>query len=100
MNDAASYLPLVLLAIIFIFLVVRPARARRREFENLQSRLEPGQEVMLASGLYGHIETIDEEKIGLRIAPGVVVDVNRHAVSRVIPVEGPVEEPREPESDH
>lgn len=84
MNDAANILPFVLLAVVFILLVVRPARARRRQFENLQSRLEIGQEVMLASGIYGVIDTLDEETIGLRIAPSAVVKVNRHAVSRVI----------------
>jgi preprotein translocase subunit YajC len=89
MNDVASILPFVLLAAVFILLVVRPARARRRQFVDLQSQLQPGQEIMLASGIYGEIETIDDEKIGLRVAPGMVVNVNRHAVSRVIPVEEP-----------
>lgn len=84
MNDVASILPLVLLVVVFIVLVVRPARARRRQFENLQSGLQPAQQVMLASGIYGEIDTIDDETIGLRIAPGTVIKVNRHAVSRVI----------------
>lgn len=100
MNDAASYLPFVLLALIFVLLIVRPARARRRQFEDLQSQLEPGQEVMLASGIYGTIETIGDEKLGLRVAPGIVVDVNRNAVSRIIPVDEPGELPGETESDH
>lgn len=84
MNDVANILPFVLLAAVFILLVVRPARARRRQFDDLQRRLEPGQDVMLASGIYGQIDTIDDETIGLRVAPTTVVKVNRHAVSRVI----------------
>lgn len=87
MNDAVSILPFVLLAVIFVLLVVRPARARRREFESLQSQLEIGQRVMLSSGIYGELVTVDDETIGLRIAPEVVITVNRHAVSRVIPPE-------------
>jgi preprotein translocase subunit YajC len=84
-NDVVSILPLVLLALAFILLVVRPARARRREFEGLQKQLTVGQQVMLASGIYGEIVAVDDETIGLRIAPETVVTVNRHAVSRVIP---------------
>jgi preprotein translocase subunit YajC len=90
-NDVVSILPLVLLALAFILLVVRPARARRREFENLQGQLTVGQRVMLASGIFGELVTVDDETIGLRIAPETVVTVNRHAVSRVIPEAGAVQ---------
>lgn len=99
MSDAASILPLVLLVVVFLVLVVRPARARRREFVELQTQLEPGQHVMLASGIYGHIETIGDDTIDLRIAPGTVITVNRHAVSRVIPPETPDVTPTELEGD-
>lgn len=84
MNDWASILPLVLLVVAFLFLVVRPARARQREFQRLQGQLEPGQQVMLASGIFGEIVSIGDETIELQIAPGTVVTVNRHAVSRVV----------------
>lgn len=84
MNDWASIIPLVLLVLAFLLLVVRPARARQRQFQGLQSQLAPGQHVMLASGIFGDIVTIDEETLDLRIAPGTVVKVNRHAVSRVV----------------
>jgi preprotein translocase subunit YajC len=83
----ASILPLVLLVVAFVFLVVRPARARQREFQGLQSQLEPGQRVMLASGIFGEIVALGAETIELRIAEGTVITVNRHAVSRVVPDE-------------
>ena len=83
MNDWASILPLVILVVAFLVLVIRPARRNRRQFQQLQSTLAPGQQVMLASGIFGEIETIGDETIELRIAPQTVVTVNRHAVSRV-----------------
>jgi preprotein translocase subunit YajC len=83
-NDWASILPLVILVIAFLVLVIRPARANRRQFQQLQSTLVPGQQVMLASGIFGEIVTIGDETIELRIAPQTVVTVNRHAVSRIV----------------
>lgn len=80
----ASLIPLVLLVLAFLLLVMRPARARQREFQRLQGQLKAGQQVMLASGIFGEIETIGDETIELRIAPETVVTVNRHAVSRVV----------------
>ncbi len=90
-NDWASILPLVILVVAFLVLVIRPARANRRQFQQLQSTLAPGQHVMLASGIFGEIVTIGDETIELRIAPDVVVTVNRHAVSRVIASEPTLE---------
>ena len=84
MNDWASILPLVILVVAFLVLVIRPARANRRQFQQLQSTLAPGQQVMLASGIFGEIVTIGDETIELRIAAETVVTVNRHAVSRVV----------------
>jgi preprotein translocase subunit YajC len=83
----ASILPLVLLVVAFVFLVVRPARARQREFQSLQSQLEPGQRVMLASGIFGELVTIGDDTVELRVAEATVITVNRHAVSRVVPDE-------------
>ncbi len=85
MNDWASILPLVLLVVAFLLLVVRPSRARQRQFQQLQSQLEPGQQIMIASGIFGEIVTIGDETIELRIAPQTVVTVARPAVSRVVP---------------
>jgi preprotein translocase subunit YajC len=89
-NDWASILPLVILVVAFLVLVIRPARANRRQFQQLQQTLAPGQRIMLASGIFGEIVTIGDETIDLRIAPQTVVTVNRHAVSRVV----------EPGTDH
>ncbi|MCW2830248.1 MAG: yajC [Aeromicrobium sp.] len=90
--DWASILPLVLLVVAFVFLVIRPARGQRREFQKLQSQLEPGQRVMLSSGIFGEVASLDGETAELQIAPGTVITVNRHAISRVV-----VDLPAEPD---
>ncbi len=95
MNDWASILPLVLLVVAFLLLVVRPARARQRQFQQLQGQLTPGQQVMIASGIFGEIVTIGDDTIDLRIAPDTVVTVARNAVARVVPPEPEIEESTE-----
>lgn len=83
-NDFVQFLPLLLLAVLFWLLVLRPARKRQREFSGLQSQLEPGLKVMLASGIHGEIVTTGDDTIELRIAPDVIVTVARQAVGRII----------------
>ena len=91
MSDWVQFLPLILLAILFWFLVLRPARARQREFAGLQQQIVPGLKVMLASGIHGEVVTVDDDVIELRIAPETVVTVARQAVGRILePVDAPV----------
>lgn len=83
-NDLVQFLPLLLLAILFWLLVLRPARRRQREFTGLQSQLEPGLRVMLASGIHGELVALHEDTVQLQIADGVVITVARQAVGRIV----------------
>ena len=84
MEEIARFLPLLLLALVFYLLVLRPARARRRAVAELQAELEVGTAVMLNSGVYGQVVSAGEESIGLRVAPDLVITVHRHAVGRLL----------------
>jgi preprotein translocase subunit YajC len=83
-KDLAGLLPFVLIALVFWFLIVRPQRRRQRELASTQSALGPGSEVMLGSGIFGTVASLDEETLRIEVAPGTVVKVARQAVVRVI----------------
>lgn len=86
--DLVSLLPLVLLVVVFYLLVMRPARARQRDYLATQSALTPGSRVMLTSGIFGELVSVGDVEAELRIAPDTVISVNRQAVSKVVdPVE-------------
>jgi preprotein translocase subunit YajC len=83
-KDLAGFLPFVLIALVFWFLIVRPQRRRQQELTATQSSLRPGAEVMLGSGIFGTVVSLDEETLQIELAPGTVVKVARQAVVRVI----------------
>ncbi|MGZ4437768.1 MAG: preprotein translocase subunit YajC [Nocardioidaceae bacterium] len=84
MNGLGSILPFVLIALVFWLLIVRPQRRRQQELKNTQSSIGPGTEVMLGSGIFGTVVSVDEETLSLEVAPGTVVKVAKQAVIRVI----------------
>ncbi len=84
MTDLYSFLPLLLLLVIFYLLVMRPARKRQREYQATQAALEPGSRVMLASGIYGELVSVGDTEAELRIAPSTIITVNRQAVAQVL----------------
>ena len=81
-----NVLPIVLIVLVFWLLIVRPQRRRQQSMAATQSALEVGSEVMLGSGIYGRVASVDEEEttILVELAPGTVVKVAKQAVIRVI----------------
>jgi preprotein translocase subunit YajC len=83
-KDLAGVLPFVLIALVFYFLILRPQRRRQQALATTQSALVPGAEVMLTSGIYGRVASLNDETIQLELSPGTHVKVARQAVVRVI----------------
>lgn len=82
--DQLSLLLPLLLVLAFWLLVLRPARRRQRSVAQTQAGLQPGSRVMLSSGLYGEVASVDDADIRLTVAPGVTLTVHRQAVAKVI----------------
>ena len=101
MKDLAGLLPFVLIALVFYFLIMRPQRRRQQTLAATQSTLAPGVEVMLTSGIFGRVASLEDETIQLEISPGTQVKVSRQAVVRVVDEREPErDQPVEPGDEH
>jgi preprotein translocase subunit YajC len=85
-HNWGALLPFALIALVFWLLIVRPQRRRQQSMQATQSSLRLGSEVMLGSGIYGKVASVDDEDttILVEIAPGTAIKVARQAVVRVI----------------
>jgi preprotein translocase subunit YajC len=75
----------VIVALFFLMwlLLIRPQRKRQLEQRQMLGQLEVGDEIVTAGGLYGIVRSIDEDELGLEIAPGTTVRIARRAVAGV-----------------
>lgn len=76
-----EFIPLVLIALLFWFLVIQPQRRRNRRQALVWDALEPGQRVLTAGGLYGRVERIEGDEVTLEVADDVVVRVDKRAIT-------------------
>jgi len=83
-TELANLLPFVLIALVFWLLIVRPQRRRAQALAATQSALGLGSEVMLGSGIFGRVASLDDETIQLEVSPGTVIKVSRQAIVRVL----------------
>ena len=91
-------IPLVLV-VAFWAILMRPARNQQRSMQALQSALSVGDEVILSSGIFGTVRSLDNAKVGLEVAPGIVLTVARQAVVRRAEESGPAPEARDEQTD-
>lgn len=85
----AEILPLVLLVLVFWFLILRPMRKRQQQFVATQKSVTVGSRVMLASGIFGDVISVEDETVELKISPETTVTVLRQAIARVVAPEQP-----------
>lgn len=93
----STMLPLLAILAIFWLIVIRPASRRNRELAQLHAALEPGDRIMLSSGIYGTVRELEGDRVRVEIAPTVEIEVATGAVaSRVTPASEPDDAPEEP----
>ena len=68
-----SFLPLILIFVIFYFLLIRPQSKKAKEHKLMLDNLKKGDKVMTNGGIYGLIEDIDEKTATLKV--GIKDDV-------------------------
>ena len=80
-----SLLPLVLMFVVLYFIMIRPQMKRQKEHKAMIEALAKGDEVVTAGGLAGKVSKLGDNYLSLEIADAVEVQVQRSAVTQVLP---------------
>ncbi len=80
-----SMLPLVLMFVVLYFVMIRPQMKKQKEHRAMVEALAKGDEVVTAGGLLGRVSKMGDNYIGVEIANGVEIQVQRSAVVQVLP---------------
>ena len=85
LSSLGSMLPLVLMFVVLYFVMIRPQMKRQKEARAMIEALAKGDEVATAGGVLGKITSLGDQYLGLEIAGGVEVKIQRTAVVQVLP---------------
>jgi preprotein translocase subunit YajC len=88
-NPLSSLLvPLVPIVILFYLMIVRPQRARERNFKSLLSNLKKNDHVVTIGGIHGVVTNVQKEadRVTIRVdeATGTTLRVGLSAIGRVL----------------
>lgn len=69
----SSFLPLILIFVIFYFLLIRPQSKKAKEHKELLENLKKGDKVITTGGIHGLVEELSDNIVTLKI--GIKDDV-------------------------
>jgi len=78
-----SFLPFILIFVIFYFLMIRPQQKKAKEMRGMLDSLKKGDKVVTNAGIYGVIESVEETTVHLKIAENVRIKLSRNAIAQI-----------------
>jgi preprotein translocase subunit YajC len=76
-----AFLPLLFILGIFYLIVFLPARRRQKKTQEMIDNLKAGDKVITNGGIYGTIVGFKADRIQLRVAENVKIELSRNAVT-------------------
>ena len=76
-----NLVPFVLMFAIFYFLLIAPQRKKAKAHTAMLQALKAGDRVVTNGGIYGTVVGVDDQKVQLRIADQVKIDIAKHAIA-------------------
>jgi preprotein translocase subunit YajC len=71
---------LVVIFAVMYLLMIRPRQKQQKVHEEMMQELRPGDRVIIAGGIYGQIESLNEDTAILRIESGATMKVARGSI--------------------
>ncbi len=80
-----SFLPLIIIFVVFYFLLIRPQMKRAKDHKALVANLANGDEVVTNGGLLGRVTHVGDSFVTVELAENVSIKLQKHAVASVMP---------------
>jgi len=80
-NAIVSLLPFLVILVIFYFLLIRPGQTRQKKLQQMIDNLKMGDKIVTNNGIYGTIMGFKNDRIQVRVAENVKIEMSRNAVS-------------------
>lgn len=84
-SSLMSMLPLVLMFVVLYFVMIRPQMKKQKEHKAMIEAVAKGDEVVTAGGVVGKVSKLGDSYLGLEVANGVEIQIQRSAVVQVLP---------------
>lgn len=79
-NPLASFLPLLLIILVFYLFMIRPQMKRQKELKTYRSSLQKGDKIITTGGIYGKVTDVKEQTVTAEIAENIRIKIDKNAI--------------------
>ena len=79
-NALFSFLPLILVFVVFYFFMIRPQMKKQKEMTNYRSSLKKGDKVVTTGGIYGRIYEVKDNYVTVDVGGDVKLKIDKSAL--------------------
>jgi preprotein translocase subunit YajC len=83
-SSMLSFLPLILIFIVFWFLIIRPQKKQQDQRKAMINALKRGDQIVTNGGLFARVKDVKADRVTATIAEGVKVEISKSAISGVV----------------
>ncbi|MDX1915306.1 MAG: preprotein translocase subunit YajC [Methylophilus sp.] len=84
-NDLMSFLPMIVIFVLFYFMLIRPQMKQAKQQKAMIDALKAGDEVATSGGIIGKVTKVSDSFVSIEIAANTVVNVQKHTVQTLLP---------------
>jgi len=79
-NPLVTFLPLILVFVVFYFFMIRPQMKKQKEMTNYRNALKKGDKVITTGGIYGRITEVKDNYVTMDVGGDVKIKVDKSAL--------------------
>ena len=79
-NPLVTFLPLILVFVVFYFFMIRPQMKKQKEMNTYRSSLKRGDKVVTTGGIYGKIYEVKENYVLMDVGGDIKLKIDKSAL--------------------
>lgn len=79
-NPIMTFLPLILIIVVFYFFMIRPQMKKQKELAAFRNSIAKGDKVVTTGGIYGKVVEIKDTVVLLQVDDNVKIRVDKAAI--------------------
>lgn len=79
-NALVTFLPLILVFVVFYFFMIRPQMKKQKEMSNYRNSLKKGDKVVTTGGIYGRVQEVKDNYVMMDVGGDIKLKVDKSAL--------------------
>jgi preprotein translocase subunit YajC len=79
-NPFISFLPLILVFVVFYFFMIRPQMRKQKEMTSYRSALKRGDKIITTGGIYGRVYEVKDNYVMVDVGGDIKLKIDKNAL--------------------